>query len=87
VSISGDAAVMGARWDDDNGSHSGSAYIFRYDGAAWVQEAKLLAAGGAAYDYFGASLSISGDNDVDLADYGLFLSCYNGPGRPPACQG
>ena len=28
VSISGDYAIVGAHWDDDNGSNSGSAYIF-----------------------------------------------------------
>jgi sulfatase modifying factor 1 len=26
------------------------------------------------------------DSDVDLSDYGVFLSCYNGPGRPPAAR-
>jgi hypothetical protein len=26
------------------------------------------------------------DCDVDLADYGKFLDCYNGPNRPPACE-
>jgi hypothetical protein len=24
------------------------------------------------------------DGDVDLTDYGYFLSCFNGPGKPPA---
>jgi hypothetical protein len=42
VSICGATAVIGAYRDDDNGSCSGSAYVFRYDDAGWVQEAKLL---------------------------------------------
>jgi len=29
VSIDGDYALIGAHWDDDNGEHSGSAYLFR----------------------------------------------------------
>ena len=29
VSISGDYAVVGAMWDDDNGAASGSAYLFK----------------------------------------------------------
>ena len=33
VSISGDYAVIGAYWDDDNGNNSGSAYVFERDGA------------------------------------------------------
>lgn len=64
VSISGDTAIVGARYDDDNGSHSGSAYVFHYDGATWVQEAKLLACDGAASDFFGYSVSISGHTAV-----------------------
>ena len=30
VSIAGDHAVVGARYDDDNGSYSGSAYFYRF---------------------------------------------------------
>jgi len=61
VSISGDYAVIGALADDDSGSNSGSAYIFYYDGASWSEQAKLLAADGAAGDFFGWSVSVSGD--------------------------
>jgi hypothetical protein len=68
VSISGDYAIVGAVYDDDKGSNSGSAYIFRWDGTAWVQQQKLLASDGAASDYFGYSVSISGD----LAIVGAF---------------
>ena len=60
VSVSGDVAVVGAILDDDNGEFSGSAYVFRYDGAVWVEEEKLTASDGAAEDFFG-SVSISGD--------------------------
>ncbi|MHC4647274.1 MAG: FG-GAP repeat protein [Planctomycetota bacterium] len=61
VSLSGAYAVVGAGYDDDNGTNSGSAYIFYYNGASWSQQAKLLASDGAASDYFGGSVSISGD--------------------------
>jgi hypothetical protein len=64
VAISGDAAVIGANYDNDNGGASGSAYVFRYDGVSWVQDAKLLASDGAAGDWFGFSVSISGDTAV-----------------------
>ncbi|MCH7496096.1 MAG: choice-of-anchor D domain-containing protein, partial [Candidatus Marinimicrobia bacterium] len=62
VSISGDYAVVGARFDDDKGANSGSAYLFKRSGTSWVEEAKLLASDGAAGDWFGYSVSISGDN-------------------------
>ena len=61
VSISGDYAIAGAMYDDDNGNSSGSAYIFRLDGTSWVQQQKLIAPDGAAGDYFGNSVSISGN--------------------------
>ena len=71
VSISGDYAIIGASADDDRGSDSGSAYIFKRTlkyippgGFVWVweEQAKLLAADGAADDFFGYSVSISSDH-------------------------
>lgn len=60
VAIDGDTAVIGARLDDDNGTNSGSTYVFRFDGSSWVQEAKLLASDGAADDSFGQGVAIEG---------------------------
>jgi predicted amidohydrolase len=34
------------------------------------------------YNYGGITGDFDADGDVDLTDYGDFLSCYNGPGRP-----
>ena len=71
VSISGDYAIVGAINDDDNGTDSGSAYIFKR-GETWNQQVKLTASDGALGDWFGDSVSISsgyaivgssGDND------------------------
>jgi len=64
VGISGDTAVIGARGDDPNGGGSGSAYIFRFNGSSWVEEQKLTASDGVAYDHFGYSVGISGDTTV-----------------------
>jgi hypothetical protein len=61
VAISGDAAIVGAHVDDDNGYESGSAYVYRFDGSTWHEEAKLLASDGDVRDRFGWSVSISGD--------------------------
>ena len=60
VALDGGVAVVGAWRDDDNGGSSGSAYILRFDGTAWVQEQKLLAADGEAQSYFGNSVAIEG---------------------------
>jgi uncharacterized protein YfcZ (UPF0381/DUF406 family) len=69
VAIGGDTVVVGAIGDDDNGSGSGSAYIFTCDDAgsltaSWTQRAKLLASDGAESDIFGLVVAISGDTVV-----------------------
>ena len=64
VSISGDYAVVGGIGDDDKGSRSGSAYVYKRSGTSWVEEAKLLPDDGAADDQFGVSVSIDGDYAV-----------------------
>ena len=64
VSISGDRTIVGALGDDNAGSFSGSAYIFDFDGASWTQTAKLAASDAAAGDFFGFSVSISGDRAI-----------------------
>ena len=61
VSISGNNAIVGARRDNDAGSQSGSAYLFVRDGENWAEQAKLTASDAEAGDFFGYSVSISGD--------------------------
>jgi len=61
VSISGDYAIVGSHYDDDNGEESGSAYIFYRSGTNWTEQIKLTAPDGAAYDWFGYTVSINGD--------------------------
>ena len=68
VSIDG-AMVIGAQYDDDKGTDSGSAYVFTRNtpgdlASGWTQVAKLTAADGAAVDLFGYSVSIDGDTVV-----------------------
>ncbi len=64
VSISGSNAIAGAHGDDDQGSGSGSAYIFVRSGTDWTEQAKLTASDGAAGDRFGSSVSICGDRAI-----------------------
>jgi len=70
VAISGDTAVVGARWEDGNGideadnssSSSGAAYVFVRDGFGnWTQQAYLKASNLGDFDKFGTSVAISGD--------------------------
>lgn len=75
VSINGDRAIVGARWDDDNGSNSGSAYVFEFADEDWVQHGKLIASDGAALDVFGFSAAIWGD-------YAIVSALQNDNGDP-----
>ncbi len=47
VANSNDYAIIGAHTDDDNGSNSGSAYIFKRSGDTWIQQNKITANDGA----------------------------------------
>ena len=88
VSISGDTVVVGAYGDDDKGSKSGSAYVFVKPTGGWNgtynQTAKLLASDGAPGDYFGCSVSISGDTVVVGAKQ---ESLYTGLGKAYVSHG
>jgi len=64
VAIDGSLAVIGAYLDDDNGNESGSAYVFRFSGGQWLEEAKLLAPDGQPNDEFGRNVSINGQRIV-----------------------
>jgi len=61
VSQRGDRILVGAYLDDDNGSVSGAAYVFEFDGTAWVETAKLTAGDAGSGDRFGYSVSLDGD--------------------------
>ncbi|MCB9265295.1 MAG: T9SS type A sorting domain-containing protein [Lewinellaceae bacterium] len=61
VSVSGDYALIGAPHDNPGGVGSGSAYIFKREGTAWIQQAKLVPSDGAEEDGFGFGVSVSGD--------------------------
>ena len=77
VSLSGDTALIGACWDDDNGVDSGSAYVFTRTATTWTQQAKLTAPDGGVNDWFGFCVSLVGDTaligaqgDVNGGDFG-----------------
>ena len=62
VALSGDTALVGADLDDVDGKpDQGSAYVFIRSGTTWAQQQQLTATDGAAYDWFGVSVALSGD--------------------------
>ena len=62
VAVDGDVAVVGAQTADGNVADAGAAYVYRYDGSNWNQEAKLIASNGdTSYDGFGGAVAVSGN--------------------------
>ncbi|MCH8260370.1 MAG: hypothetical protein IIC46_09200, partial [Planctomycetes bacterium] len=92
VAISGAIAIVGAYRDDDNGSNSGSAYLFDSDiTAGGGQMAKLLPNDGAANDWFGWSVAIDGatatvgaygDDDNGIFSGSVYLFDISDPANP-----
>ena len=67
VSISGNTVVIGSYKDDDNGTDSGSAYVFSKPVNGWTnmtETAKLTASDIFSGTYFGSSVSISGNTII-----------------------
>jgi hypothetical protein len=63
VALDGDTALIGVPGDDGKGSSAGAVYVFRYDEdkKVWQETQKLTASNGAASNFFGASVALSGD--------------------------
>ncbi len=62
VAVSGNLALIGSLGDDDDGSLSGSAYVF--DVTTGQELFKLTASDAAAGDRFGASVALSGNHAI-----------------------
>lgn len=86
INASGDKLVVSATGDDDQGSASGSVYVFGRSGTAWTQEAKVLGNNLVANDKFGSSVDIDaagslivigtesdGDKGVDAGSAYVFM--------------
>jgi len=80
VAVDGDRIIVGAYLTENAPGEVGAAYIFRYDGADWTQEAKLVATPDVPSDVFGLSCFI----EDDLAVVGALNDADNGPGAGAA---
>ena len=67
MSISGDKAIISAHWEggDIDGfgevSGAGATYFYHLESSVWVEKQRVLASDRAESDYFGCSVSISGN--------------------------
>ena len=78
IALTDDVLIVGAHLDDDNGEDAGSVYVYRYNGSAWIEEAKLIASDGAADDDFGGAVAISGEPGNKIALIGAYRDDDNG---------
>ena len=72
VSISADYVIVGASKDDEDGTRSGSAYIFKRDPntETWVEQIKLKRSQDTPFDELGISVFINGTSAIVGAHYG-----------------
>jgi len=64
ISSDGNTAIVGAYLETSAGVDAGAAYIFTRSGSTWTEEQKIQASDTRIGDYFGISVSISGDGDT-----------------------
>ena len=89
VAIDGGVIVVGA-WQDEGapgGFSRGAAYVYRFNGASWVEEQKLTASDASDFRWFGRSVDVDGSlitvgayaADVGGLDGGaVYVYRYNG---------
>lgn len=63
VDVSGDRVISSAYYDDDNGSNSGSVYLYEWDGSSW-NELKFGASDGTSGDQFGYDCAMHNDRFI-----------------------
>ena len=64
TSLNNDTLVIGA-WQDNNlRTAAGAAYVFIRNGSVWTQQQKLMASDPGSNDFFGTSVSLSGDTII-----------------------
>ena len=58
IALDGDVALVGA---PDWSASRGSAYVFRFNGEAWIEEARLISSDNSTGDWFAKSIDLEGD--------------------------
>lgn len=68
VALNGDTALVGAPLHDFGAQDRGASYVFVRSGAAWTEQGKLIANDGTAFDAFGGSVGLDGNDALIGAD-------------------
>ncbi|MBW1982533.1 MAG: FG-GAP repeat protein [Deltaproteobacteria bacterium] len=82
LAVNGDVALVVASGDDDNGDHSGSVYVFRWNGSSWVEEQKFFPVDGTVFTVAisgdVALLGAPGDDGKDMSSGAAYVFRWNG---------
>jgi hypothetical protein len=78
VSINGEYAIIGAPYDDDMGSNTGSVYIYKNDGSSWIEDQKLTTTDSDIFFGFGVTASINEKYAIIGAPYADDLGYNSG---------
>ncbi|MCA8961875.1 MAG: hypothetical protein KDC38_15225 [Planctomycetes bacterium] len=78
VALDGDVLVVGSTLNDSPGTESGAAYVFRHNGAIWIEEQKLTASDAVAGEHFGWAVDICDDVILIGADWDDDAGDYSG---------
>ncbi|MBI5431838.1 MAG: FG-GAP repeat protein [Planctomycetes bacterium] len=76
LALDGDTLIVGAPLKLQSGTANGAAYVFKWNGTSWAEEAKLVDIGTSLGDQFGTAVDLDGDHAV----VGLPLSNVAGAG-------
>ena len=91
VAVSGSVAIVSATRDNGQSTSSGAAYVYSFDGASWIQQARVIASDGLTFNLFGVAVEMSDDTAVIgaiLVDPSGATYTYAGlaDGIPDQCQ-
>ena len=95
VAVEGGYAAVGAHFSDAVGVNSGATYVYRVAGDAWTEEAKLTAADGELFDWFGAAVALAGgrvligangDDEAGVNAGAAYVFALAQQNEPPTCD-
>lgn len=79
VSASGSRVLIGAPVEQEGTNNAGAAYVFAYNGTAWVQEARIPRPGSAnPSGRFGTAVALLGDRAVITTVGSAYVFAYDG---------
>jgi hypothetical protein len=64
LALSGDLLLVGAATDSEGAYYAGAVHVYQFDGATWVEKAKLVASNPRPLEVFGVSMVLADDTAV-----------------------